>query len=97
MSFPRVFRRNSHIVKIENIIIGFCKTSGISLLSTRMNFGFSSSNIIPAAVVLPPPKPSSTATTVGPRRSVDSRGNASVDDKQYITIDLVRIVNTTHS
>ena len=31
------------------------------------------------------------------RRSVDSRGNASVDDKQYITIDLVRIVNTTHS
>lgn len=30
-------------------------------------------------------------------RSVDSRGNASVDDKQYITIDLVRIVNTTHS
>ena len=36
-------------------------------------------------------------STVGPRRSVDSRGNASVDDKQYITIDLVRIVNTTHS
>ena len=29
--------------------------------------------------------------------ATDSRGNASVDDKQYITIDLVRIVNTTHS